>query len=786
MFCSSARSWLCPGLELCSSPGSRCSGAMRTREAPRIRQTTRTLLTEGIKRLSSATCAAGSRRHCGKHAGASRYEARLSEGLISGRFFSGSRVPLVTTISDRTSRVAKESQRKCMQPHKSTPQDLFSKPTRYLVPIFQRGYVWTLQDQIKPLWRDIIYQVDRAKHAGSEELHRKHFLGAIVLKTDSAAGARHVPRSEVIDGQQRLTTLQILLIALRDAIAPLEDAQLSQKLDGLTRNDRVAEPEESYKVWPTSAFQEEFSRIASARSAVAVRSAFPLQKVGRTKLYTRPPLVQAYLFFNEVIGKYLRGEDYNEPVESSDLDILDELIFSLQRNKTEPETSTAGLDLSRAELLIEVITNQLQVIELRLESHDDAQIIFETLNARGAPLKAGDLVRNFVFLQASRDRVAPEPLYQAHWQHFDQTVDPMVAGNKKGRENRFWRIEERQGRLTSARLDLLLFHYLVLRRGGEFKITHLYQVFRDWWEKGPKRDIVEELSRLKFAAGTFRELIERDQRTRFGLFAHRLRILDTTTVFPLVLLLKEREKEMGEVAFLAAIADIESYLIRRVVCRLTPKAYNRIFLSVLQAVSSASSADTGATLRQELLSLRGDTQNWPTDEEVESRWLHDDAYIALRASRVQMILEGLEHSLDTSKQEARPVFDPDRLPSVEHLWPQNGDLSYWSVGMYTSRPDLPAETVVQLRWAIQSFGNLTLLTQPLNSSIGNGPWERTPPSDSPGKRLEILRTSTLRLNQYLHDVQGPWDAAQIQNRARVMFGHFCRQWPRPKNNVTNR
>lgn len=668
-----------------------------------------------------------------------------------------------------------------MQPHKSTPQDLFSKPARYMVPIFQRGYVWTLQDQIKPLWRDILYQAQKTKHAMTAgiESERKHFLGAIVVKTDASTGARHVPRSEVIDGQQRLTTLQVLLIALRDSIASLNDVQLTQKLEGLTINDRVAEPDEAYKIWPTSAFQQEFAGIATARSALEVRRAFPAQRIGRSRAYTRPLLVQAYLFFSEVIGKYLRGEDYVEPVESSDVDVLDDLILQLQQKTIPTASTTPPIDLSRAELLIDVVTNHLQIIELRLESQDDAQIIFETLNARGAPLKAGDLVRNFVFLQAARRRVPPETLYQAHWRHFDEAIDSAAVRTKKHPETRFWRMEERQGRMTSVRLDLLLFHYLVLRRQGEFKFTHLYQVFREWWEKGPERDIAGELQQLGRAAENFRELIERNQQTRFGLFAHRLRVLDTTTVFPLVLLLKEREAEMGPQAFEAALTDIESYLIRRAICRLTPKAYNRVFLSILQTVAKAAAREAGTVMRRELLNLSGDTQNWPTDTDVEPKWLHEDAYLVLRAGRTQMILEGIELALDTNRQEARPIFAEGRMPSVEHLWPQNGDLKHWPVGMYTARPDVMPGEIVRLRRIIQSFGNLTLLTQPLNSSIGNGPWHLPPESPTRGKRDEIVRRSTLRLNQDLRDVEETWNASAIENRAQALFTHFKRVWPLP-------
>jgi len=186
-------------------------------------------------------------------------------------------------------------------------------------------------------------------------------------------------------------------------------------------------------------------------------------------------------------------------------------------------------------------------------------------------------------------------------------------------------------------------------------------------------------------------------------------------------------------------------------------------------------------MREELLKLSGDTQNWPTDAEVEPKWLYEDAYLVLRAGRTQMILEGIELALDTNRQEARPVFGEGRVPSVEHLWPQNGDLEHWPVGMSNARAEVTPAEVSRLRQFIQSFGNLTLLTQPLNSSIGNGPWHRPPESQAMGKRDEIVRTSTLRLNQYFRDTKEIWDAATIEIRAKVLFTQFKLVWPFPKD-----
>src|SRR5882672_8094621 len=104
-----------------------------------------------------------------------------------------------------------------MKTDKATVFDLFEKQRRYLVPLFQRGYVWQKATQWEPLWQDIIDQAttlrNNGKHAG-----QYHFLGAIV-PNQVPTMIRQTAASEIIDGQQRLLTLQVLLLALRDAAA---------------------------------------------------------------------------------------------------------------------------------------------------------------------------------------------------------------------------------------------------------------------------------------------------------------------------------------------------------------------------------------------------------------------------------------------------------------------------------------------------------------------------------------------------------------------------------------
>ncbi len=120
-----------------------------------------------------------------------------------------------------------------MQPAKLSIADLFQQREQYLVPLFQRGYVWNLTDQIYPLWEDIADRIaaladhreNAKKVGGADKLKplRKHFLGAIIVGPADSGDTEKVPAREVIDGQQRITTLQIMLLAARDVCAALKD-----------------------------------------------------------------------------------------------------------------------------------------------------------------------------------------------------------------------------------------------------------------------------------------------------------------------------------------------------------------------------------------------------------------------------------------------------------------------------------------------------------------------------------------------------------------------------------
>jgi uncharacterized protein with ParB-like and HNH nuclease domain len=144
-----------------------------------------------------------------------------------------------------------------MQTHVRTVLNLFETKRRYIVPMYQRQYVWSLEKQWRPLWEDIETKVierlrwneklstsdARDKRDAEENPPTEHFLGAIVLDLHRTFGDE-VFSQLVIDGQQRLTTCQIFLAALRDAARQHNIQDYLSELDGYVANKGVmADPQ---------------------------------------------------------------------------------------------------------------------------------------------------------------------------------------------------------------------------------------------------------------------------------------------------------------------------------------------------------------------------------------------------------------------------------------------------------------------------------------------------------------------------------------------------------------
>lgn len=683
-----------------------------------------------------------------------------------------------------------------MQPNKTSPLAMFGQPIQYLVPIFQRGYVWTIERQIQPLWGDIVDRVRDVERFQAVRLTveaqgaphlarqpRRHFLGTVIV-TEHRAGAIGEPTTaEVIDGQQRMTTIQLLALAFRDAVVGMEDAFLRQCMDTYTANaGSYRAPSARYKVWPTNAGRKEMTELVEAGSFVAVCELYPVAEIGSGKTRKRVPrplLVEAYMYFYGVISLFLRGVDIDE-VETSEADDPAALVEDTQieaehdvdrtlaarwireiRHESSPTLPRRDLPIlpERIQLLITALTEYVQLIELRLGADDDAQVIFESLNDRGERLTPADLVRNFVFLEATRNNASTSVLYDQHWRDFDEAPAENGAISKS---KLFWKVDERQGRLTHSRLDTLLYHYVSMRTMNDVKLDHVFEEFKQWWLVG-KKNVDLEVARLKRSAAVFHALVLPDRSTRVGRFAHNLRVLDSTTVTPVVLFLAERLGH-GSEEFLACLTVLESYLVRRTVCGRSTKAYNRVFPGLLKRLSEAESPKA-ALVVEHLLSLSGgDSQDWPDDATFKKAWLELNTYRALRAAKTKMLLEALELGSRNEVHHESTVL-PSAALHVEHVLPVAWD-EHW--------PSPGDQMAVTLRnQLLHNIGNLTLLTAKLNPSLSNSSFNV--------KRPEITK-SLLALNAHFQrpDFCHPdavWDETTIRARSSHLFSVAVRIWP---------
>ncbi len=587
---------------------------------------------------------------------------------------------------------------------------IFEQVRRLVVPLFQRPYVWNEEDQWEPLWRDIRGLAERLLEGKDV---RPHFLGAIVLD-QIRKPTGHIETRTIIDGQQRLTTLQLFLEAFRDLCYARGDDRHRQALLKLTRNsDPLSEDkDDDFKVWPTNLDRDHFRKVMEANSPTELLRSYGKKAASTT---VGRDIADAYLFFYRAMDEWI--------------------------GTTEAEV------LKRVGVLYEAIREHVQMVVIDLGHDDDAQVIFETLNARGTPLLPSDLVKNFLFHELQKDRQNLDALYGKYWRTFDEDDD-------------YWREEIGRGHARRARIDLFLQHYLTLKRGDEVEVGRLYSSYRDYVVDGGS-GARRHLEDLHSYAGVYRRFNKFPPESREGQFFYRLDLMDVGTAYPFLLELFQHFGDEQE-----AVGDtlglLESWLVRRMVCQLNTRGYNRLFIEMLKTLKGPSSALPGR-VRDFLLSSDAESNRWPADKEFKRAWYETAAYQELVRQRVRMLLEAIELQLRSGKTEK---FTLQETLTIEHLMPQE-----WRQHWPLPRDEDPNKAAEEREGLLHTVGNLTLLTKKLNPALSNGPWR--------AKRAEIRKHSLLKLNVEVVD-RDDWDEASIRKRAQALSEVARKIWPYPK------
>jgi hypothetical protein len=319
---------------------------------------------------------------------------------------------------------------------------------------------------------------------------------------------------------------------------------------------------------------------------------------------------------------------------------------------------------------------------------------------------------------------------------------------------------------------MFLHHYLTVQLMNEVSSQRLFDTFKKWAvsRDNLKNDSEWHLKALKEYANHFKTFLQMSPSTTEGGYFNRLKVMETTTVFPVLLEVYARTENdaASQEIRVNSLDTLESYLVRRSICNLGTKNYNKVFLDLLKKIRTDTSTRIDMAIVSYLRGLTAEAGRWPDDAECEKAWSTGKAYRNGNRARLGMILLRLEGRLPIDGK-SEGIYITEKL-TIEHILPQEWR-EYWPL------PEVSGEMNEQslARQArrdslLHTIGNLSLLTQPLNSAERNYAFA--------DKMKSILKHSKLKLNMELTEYSS-WSEAEIEGRSRTLWNLAKDIWPFP-------
>lgn len=562
----------------------------------------------------------------------------------------------------------------------------FSNNLQFVVPFFQRAYVWN-DDNWNILWDHIIRIAEKPQNNGKNE----HFIGTLITKsrTSNRIGENKL---DLIDGQQRLTTLSLLLKAIA-TIATGQDpySKLKEKTNDLV----VFENSKGKK----------FIRVENSRNDKEYFETILLDKDISLLRNQEHKILTCYRFFLDKLDNY-----------------TDEQLDNLKT----------------------IILDNVPVISMLLESDEDEQEIFDTINSLGVRLTTGELLKNFIF----SDNII-RPLYEKYWEPIFEDDEEQIM---------FWNKPKTAGRIIRTNIEVLLYCFLIIQKKTAVELEKLFGEYKNWLQDKTsegKISFLEELKEyatiyLNFPEGT--ELNEIQYSQNEGRFFHIIENLEITTVYPLILYIYKQVSDQ-EIR-IELLKVIESYLVRRNVCRLTTKNYNNLFIQIIGKLVEVKSV-TIDNLKLILANFNEDTNKFPSDSEFIAGFSNE----ATSNANAREILFCI-----SLYQIYNPLNDIRKLSSssysLEHMMPQKWETNWSKVGMDEVEK-------IQRNKKLKTLGNLTLVTKNLNSSMKNAAWDK---KKKALKEFSLLKITT----DYIENPE--WDETKINERASDLASIALKIW----------
>jgi hypothetical protein len=546
------------------------------------------------------------------------------------------------------------------------------------IPFFQRGYVWNIEN-----WDEILIDL--------LDFNKSHFLGSLILKQLEKQTGK--PKEVlVIDGQQRLTTLSILLRALYNSF----DEQTQIYCDSTIKN---------YLFFKKNQTDKDF-----------------LVKIEHAKVDKN--------YFQKIITNEITQEEYNaivvENLATKTTSKSNKVLQCFKYFSEKLHTIEVAKRLDLFNRLLDQENKILVVIDL--SDKEDEQAIFDNINSAGVRLSSADIVKNALFQKALDlfDNVeAVETLYKVNWENVF-SIDEEVIN--------YWDTPRATGRLMRDNIEILLHSISVIK--GFFDpdkhtlsdLSNLYKAYISNINKSDLEAFIKEISKY---AKLFREkILVFNTSTLFNyqdnyvrLF-HILSVCEISTFHPYILSLFYKY-DTNETKLFEELKKIEQLVIRRMITKSDTKSYNKMCKDFIKD-------DTAIDAK--------------IAEQTDTELLNGLSNISNKNATLLLFWVELYRRSNDSKQSVKEL---KYNYSLEHMMPQKWE-EYWSkVDVVDNASNIITDkelAKIERNAKIYAIGNMTLLNSSLNTAVRNYEFSRK--MEGEGKKRGIRHYADLGITRF--------------------------------------
>lgn len=476
---------------------------------------------------------------------------------------------------------------------------------QFSVPIFQRRYSWE-KKHCERLWNDIL-------RLGQNSENPSHFLGSIVYIEPKVSNASGIRELHVIDGQQRLTTLTLLLAALSRVINGQESdiGITADELSDYYLNNRKTD-ELKYKLLLTE--------------------------------HDKDTLIQ---LLNGSSGGWFKQEDgINGQIQLvEDKDLPPNYSLQLLENYRFFETRLKGNDLETVYRGIQ----KLRIVDIALDrNHDNPQLIFESLNSTGLTLSQADLIRNYVLM--GQESKFQNILYKEYWLPMEQSF----------------------GIEYTKRFDRFIRDYLTIETKQIPNVRGVYEKFKVYLPAIEDHEILEmALMDISCYAKHYVNIaLLKEQDKQLQECFKDIQDLRMEVAIPFLLEVYEDYKQgkINKSEIIQILRLIESYVFRRAICGIPTNSLNKTFA----ALTTEGGFDKNRYLEslKSVFSRMESYRRFPRDHEFKREFLIKDVYHFDRCNYLLRKLENYGHKEPFNAEEYTVEHIMPQNPNLSNEWKQ--------------------------------------------------------------------------------------------------------------------